>query len=255
MAIGGWLSSAVGMIGDEELTEPDWLDYFSGGVPTGEFFRLTLDELKDICGSSNKTPGINRLHEVCFIGLVSYFEAFCKDLFASIINILPDLLENLRKNGQDTSIDASRVLTYPQDLCYKIGFILAEKYDFGSAQKINAVYRALLNITPFSVSEIVAYNAILRDRNLFVHHGGMYTLSYLQQAKIINDYGKDRAFFDSLVITKDQLIEKLEFIDGVAHKLSRATHNAMAKYVSDNQINLGEQRQKAMDAIPLRGGK
>lgn len=210
---------------------------------------MTLDELKDICNSSTEKSGISRLYEVCFIGLVSYFEAFCKDHFASIVNILPDLLADLRRNGQDTSIEASRVLTYPKDLCYKIGFILAEKYDFGSAHKVNALYKSVLNITPFSVSEIEEYSHILRDRNLFVHHGGTYTLSYLQQAKIISDYGKDRAFFDSLIVTKEQLLEKIEFISSVANKLSTATHKAMAKYLRDHGIRLGKQRQKAMDAI------
>jgi len=27
--------------------EPDWLEYFSGGVPTGEYFRMTLDDLRE----------------------------------------------------------------------------------------------------------------------------------------------------------------------------------------------------------------
>ena len=68
-------------------TEPSSLDYFTGGVPTGEFFRLTLDDLSSFVDRSSNERGVNRLNEVCFIGLVSYFEAFCKDHFASILNM------------------------------------------------------------------------------------------------------------------------------------------------------------------------
>lgn len=231
------------------MTELNWLDYFSGGVPTGEYFRITLDEIKDICDLAKEKPGGSRLYEICFIGLISYFEAFCKDHFASIINIVPELLENLKKNGQDISVDAGKILVYPQDLCYRIGFILAEKYDFGSAQKINAIYKSVLNITPFSKSEIETYNTILRDRNLFVHHGGTYTLSYLQHAKIVNEHGRDRAFFDSLVVSKELLYEKIEFIGNIAFKLLKATHSAMTKLISENNICIDAQRKKALDAF------
>jgi hypothetical protein len=237
------------LVGGKGLTKLDWLDYFSGGVPSGAYFQITLDELKDICDSAKEEIGISRLYEICFIGLISYFEAFCKDHFASIINIVPDLLDNLKKSGQDISIDAGKVLLYPENLCYKMGFILAEKYDFGSAQKINAIYKSILNITPFSRSEVETYNTILRDRNLFVHHGGMYTLSYLQQAEIGSKSGTDRAFFDSLVITKESIFEKIEFIRNVAHKLLKATHRAMARHISENDMRIDEQRRKALDAF------
>src|SRR5437870_3999187 len=72
------------------LTEPDALEYFSGGVPSGEYFRLTLEDLKSISDSDdNDQRGVNRLQELCFIGLISYFEAFCKDHFAALVNIEP----------------------------------------------------------------------------------------------------------------------------------------------------------------------
>ena len=44
-----------------------WLDYFSGGVPTGEFFRMTLDDLVKTIDRSSE--GLSRVNEVCFIGL------------------------------------------------------------------------------------------------------------------------------------------------------------------------------------------
>lgn len=157
--------------------EPDWLEYFSGGVPTGEYFRMTLDDLRRISTLESDSIGINRLQEVCFIGLLSYFEAFCKDHFASLINLEPSLVMNLKANGQDVSVDASRVVFYVDEVDRRVGFILAEKYDFGTAQKINALFSALLKVTPFGTDEAKQYGILLRDRNLLVHHGGTFTMT------------------------------------------------------------------------------
>ena len=80
-----------------------WTDYFSGGVPTGAYFKMTIDQIKDICESHGEKYGIDLLNELCLIGLVAYSEAFFKYHFASIINIVPDLIEELKRNGQDTN--------------------------------------------------------------------------------------------------------------------------------------------------------
>jgi hypothetical protein len=32
----------------ESAEELSWLDYFSGGVPTGEYFRMTLEDLRKL---------------------------------------------------------------------------------------------------------------------------------------------------------------------------------------------------------------
>lgn len=146
----------------EELT---WLDYFSGGVPTGEYFRMTLEDLRKLVaptgGEFSRT-----LIEVCYIGLVSYFEAFCKDHFAAIVNILPTTAIRLRDKGQDTMVDVAVLLRTKADLTSQVGFLLAEKFDFGTPQKVNALYGALVTVTPFSKDEASTYDRILRDRHL-----------------------------------------------------------------------------------------
>lgn len=79
----------------------DWLDLFSGGVPTAPFFfSYTLDGLEKLYLTQSDKRGGRQLNELCAIGLVAYFEAFCKDHFASIINIEPSLLKNLSKMGR-----------------------------------------------------------------------------------------------------------------------------------------------------------
>lgn len=195
--------------------EHSWLDYFSGGVPTGEFFRLTLESVgKTFQRTSN---GMNRTNELCLIGLVSYFEAFCKDHFASILNIEPRFVVALRDAGQDTLIDPAHLLEFRDEWSIRIGFLVAEKFDFGSAQKINALYGALLKISPFGKDEAKYYASILRDRNLLVHHGGTITLAYAKQSEALGSV-LSRPFFDSLVVEAPYFDERLVFIEKIAKK-------------------------------------
>lgn len=226
---------------------PDWLDYFSGGVPTGEFFRMTLEDLTKTVNRS--AQGLNRVNEICFIGLISYFEAFCKDHFASILNIEPALLATLRDNGQDTQIDPARLLEFRDYWLIRLGFLVAEKFDFGTAQKINALYGALLKITPFSKEEAKYYEGILRDRNIFVHHGGTVTLAYSTQKAPLQEHRNFRPFFDSLVVTSEYFDERLEFIKGIAQKILKATHSALHHYVEQSGSEYHPERLKAVDAF------
>ncbi|TAJ75483.1 hypothetical protein EPO44_21985 [bacterium] len=228
-------------------SEPSWLDYFSGGVPTGEFFRMTLDDLTKTINRSSQ--GLNRVNEVCFIGLVSYFEAFCKDHFASVLNIEPTLLVSLRDNGQDTLIDPSRLLEFRDEWSIRLGFLVAEKFDFGTAQKINALYGSLLKITPFSKDEAKYYEGILRDRNLFVHHGGMFTPTYSTQNKLFSESNAVRPFFDSLVVGPEYFDERLEFIKGVARKILKASHSALHTFIEKSGVSYLPERMKAVDAF------
>lgn len=38
----------------ESAEELSWLDYFSGGVPTGEYFRMTLEDLRDLVDTATE---------------------------------------------------------------------------------------------------------------------------------------------------------------------------------------------------------
>src|SRR5689334_3972624 len=196
--------------------EPSWLEYFAGGVPTGEYFRITLKDLRevvDLKDADEQWPGTSRFQQLCFIGAVCYFEAFCKDHFASLLNIEPALVTNLKTAGQDTTVDAAHVVLYGQEIDYRIGFVLAEKYDFGSAQKINSAFYSLLKVTPFSRDDAERYSEILRDRNLLVHHGGTFTLKYLEQKGSTAD-ARANAFFNSRAVQAEDVLKLLEFFEG-----------------------------------------
>lgn len=230
--------------------EPGWFEYFSGGVPTGEYFRMTLDDLRDVSAlQDDDLSGINRLQELCFIGLLSYFEAFCKDHFASLINLEPSLVANLKASGQDVSVDATHVALYGEEVNHRLGFVLAEKYDFGTAQKINALFGGLLRVTPFSSDEAKRYGALLRDRNLLIHHGGTLTLAYLEQNSGLPDKLRSDAFFNSRSPRREEVITAIAFIEGVAKKTLRASHGALVGYLDARGERYSGERKKVMEGI------
>lgn len=228
--------------------EPDWLEYFSGGVPTGEYFRMTLGDLRDALVPSPQVPSpIVNLPELCFIGLISYFEAFCKDHFASLINLEPGLTVNLKRSGQDVSIDSTHVVLFGSTLNYRLGFLLAEKYDFGTPKKINALFSALLKITPLGREDMKRYAALLRDRNLLVHHGGIYTLAYLEQDS--NPNAVTDAFFQSKKLSAHDVANAIDFLEAIAKKLLRSSHRALTKEIEEQGISYSGDRQKALESI------
>lgn len=233
----------------ESVEELSWLDYFSGGVPTGEYFRMTLEDLRKLADlATDESP--RSLIELCYIGLASYFEAFCKDHFAAIINILPTTAIRLRDKGHNTTLDVAVLLQTKADLTSNLGFLLAEKFDFGTPQKVNALYGALLTVTPFSRDEASVYERILRDRNLLVHHGGTFTWSYLQQMRSAGlDPDASRMFFDSRVVTKEAFLQDVQFFEDIARKLLKSTHSGAKRLVAEEGLTLGKERQKAIDAF------
>src|SRR5438067_923968 len=85
----------------------DWLELNAGGVPVSISFKMALDDLRGIAEKSPVSRGINRQLELCLVGLVSYFEGFCKDLFGLSLNVYPELVEGLSAGpeGRDVSID------------------------------------------------------------------------------------------------------------------------------------------------------
>lgn len=230
------------------------VEYFAGGVPTGMVFRGVLEDIRKIStDNANPIRVIDRLQEICFVGALSYFEAFCKDHFASLINIEPSLIEQLKDSGKDVMIDGATAALYGSSMSHKLGFLISEKYDFGTAQKIKSLYTALLKITPFSKDETHTYSALLRDRNLLVHHGGTYTMRYLSTHPTFGTVEpKEEAFMNSRVITHDDVVSAVSFLGAIANKMTQASHNALLKYIESAGFAYNDERKKALDFILLR---
>ena len=220
------------------------LDYFAGGVPAGPMLSLHLDELKSLAQQQGKTPhGRNLILELAFIGLFSYFEAFCKDHFASIINIAPVLAQRLKAHGHNTNIDAADILSIGEHISARVGFLLAEKYDFGTPRKINALYHALLQVSPFSTNEAKKFDKLLADRNLIVHHGGVYTMKYTQQWLELMD---KKIFLDSVVIDPTSFSKALSLIEEIGKKTVQSTHRRLEELVEQLHEALDPEWKRAL---------
>lgn len=236
------------------MPSPRSLDYFSGGVPTGAVFKSILDDINQINASSQRSRGIDRLSELCFVGALSYFEAFCKDHAGSIISIAPHLIEQFRAGGYDTSIDAHKVVKLGENLEARIGFLILEPIDFGGARKINSIYSCLLKITPFSKADVIHYEELLRDRNLIVHHGSVFTTRYLDQSKAGRtlDLASD-AYMNSLVLDADRVTAATSFLWEIASKTLMASYKVLQAQAAEGLLTLDPERQKALDYFKWSG--
>lgn len=204
---------------------------FPGGLPPAMIFEQSVAEVDRLVeeivdvefdGSVLLNPRV----EIALIGLVAYFEAFCRGQFASIINICPLLLKAFGRKRGPVSIppdDLFQATDHPQP---HIGFLLAEQYDFGGSRAINGLFRDLLEITPFSSDDASRYEALLHDRHLLVHHGGTYTLQYAKQ-RLPEDQVKQLAFHDSILIKKQDYLEASKFISSIVEKMARATYHKL----------------------------
>jgi len=223
------------------------LEYFAGGVPTGASFKLRLNELREIVlqASDGHRESVGGL---AYIGLTAYFESFFKDHFGSMVSIVPSLTTNLAARGHETHIDMALLTKSETDLRHRLGFYLAERYDFGTPQKVNAVFGALLGLSPFSKDEATKYDRVLHDRNLLVHHGGTYTTSYLKAAA--KRFGTDepsRAYWDGLRISPNRFQDDANLVDSIGRKVIKSSHAAISRYVQDNGIVLRGARRKALE--------
>jgi hypothetical protein len=94
------------------------LDVFVTGVPAGATFNDNTDALLHIVRQ------LDLATHVCYIGLIAYFEAFCKDHFASLVNICPELLVQFKQKGHDVGIDATDLLSLASLSQHQIGFLI-----------------------------------------------------------------------------------------------------------------------------------
>lgn len=224
-----------------------WLDFFSGGVPALDYFLLQVKELRKIADASPEEMGINVTAELCVIGLAAYFEAFCKNEFAAVINICPETLDGfaLKRECKVSARSLLHIVSGPRS---RLGFLIAEEYDFGSAKTINGLFQDLLSITPFSKGGAKRYGEFLNDRNLLVHHGGIYTAKYSGQRFERRSIGP-RVYFDSLVVKKTNVHQWSDFITDEATKMGNATRTALSAFVVSNKIRCDAKKKMAIQAL------
>jgi hypothetical protein len=194
---------------------------------------------------------INPASQVASIGLLSYFEAFCKHQFAAILNILPSLAKTFCRKRGEPKIEFSTITSLNGEFQRNIGFALGEVYDFGTAKNINAIFRDLLLITPFNKEEESKFNEIVYKRNLLVHHGGFYTLQFLKGQGFSEDFQR-QAFRGAVKIDTEDYHEISDFLFEMAMKIARATVKALRSVPEYMSIAEDDERVLMVEEL-LRG--
>jgi hypothetical protein len=232
-----------------------WLDFHPGGVPAGIVFD---GQVKDACELADMRPrdkgdlrrGVGA--EFAFIGLIAYFEGFCKNHTAAIINICPQLVRELAERGREIKLRPVDILDYGENLSTQFGSLVVEKIDFGTAKAINGFYKDLLGITPLSKREADRFHALLEDRHLIVHHGNVLTPNYASERFIRREMGRSRIFLDSLDVTTDHVRAAGRFLHELSVKLRIGSRHALAAFVKKNRLRLPKPNR---EAVKLLGNK
>jgi hypothetical protein len=221
------------------------LDYFAGGVPPYAIFQMHIESIQKLLVSEVRGWD-STIEELAFIGVVSYTEAFFKDHFASILNILPHKASALKKGNRDVNVDLTDLLGLDDPLHSKFGFLLSERFNFGNPKSINALYGDLLLITPFSTENATAFDRIIATRNLLVHHGGMLTSQFNKGLPLEN---RERVYFDSVRVTKATVCDAAILAITIASKLVRGTESKMSSELAG--LEADDTRSKALEMMAM----
>lgn len=212
--------------------EQNVLDFFTGGVPAFTVFAGNLASIVELLF----VPGVgsdSTVRELALIGVVSYTEAFFKDHFASILNVMPEKASGLRNCGRNVAVDVPDLIGLGDGpLRHKFGFLLSERFDFGTPKAVNALYKDLLLVTPFSKNKAAEFDVVLGIRNLLVHHGGIYTLQFNNATSATT---QDRVFQDSVPVTRELIGGAASLVLDIAKSTVKATASKLLSELGDAQ--------------------
>jgi hypothetical protein len=225
----------------------EWQGYYAGGIPPLAFFYERTEEIKRLASSAPLQSSV--ILELCFIGLASYFEAYCKAQFAAVINICPQVLEEFSES-REVSVRLKQLLTIVPDITYRLGSLLSEEFNFGSAKSINGLFRDILNITPFSKDEMKRFAVFINDRNLLVHHGGIFTFKY-KRRKFTDKLKSDIAQRKSLVISKEEIEDWAKFLWHIAEKLANSIQPKLKELMLQKTIEIDTERETAISGLNI----
>ncbi|MDD4871599.1 MAG: hypothetical protein PHR77_13665 [Kiritimatiellae bacterium] len=226
------------------------LNCFPGGLAPFMIFDATVAEADKLVKETEDVEFdgsimLNPRVEIAFIGLLAYFEAFCKGQFASILNICPRLLRSFGKKRGPVSLqldDLFEATDHPQPY---IGFLLSEQYNFAGARQINGLFRDLIQITPFSKDEAKKYDQLLQDRHLLVHNGGIYTLAYARQRFPAQEL-RPLAFRDSLLVKKQDYFDASAFLSTIVRKITNASYQGLEDMFRGRATDLPQEQYVAI---------
>jgi len=233
------------------------LHCFPGGLPPWMIYDMSVADIDELVQAhvEDVADGVslnNTLIEIAYIGVVSYFEAFCAGQFASLINVCPYLLAGFSKKRAEVTVSPEDLMQIVQDHHGLLGYLITDKYDFGTPNKVNGLYADLLGITPFTKDEARRYDKCLANRNLLVHHGGMFTLKHARQiAKLVE---RGRPFMDSLVLRKSDYVELSTLLAAMVEKITRACYPIVREAVEEHCVDLQQDQYAAITYLEFPEG-
>jgi hypothetical protein len=237
---------------DEEIGK-EATQFFVGGLPPSLRFEIEfhkLFHLVEVHKNDRWYQEKNPAAEVAWIGLIAHFEAFCKHQFAALLNICPSLISNFSLKRPQASLKLTDVVALLGQFERNIGFLIAEQYDFGSPEKINGLFRDLLNVTPFSQDEGEHFEDLLLKRHLLVHHAGILTLQFLKQSSVPK-FITEQAFRESIEITTEQYGQMSDFLFEMSLKITCGTVRGLRAHIGDAS-SIDATRQGAIELL-LKG--
>jgi len=240
------LSFQFGLVEIPEVSPSELFgfDFFAGGVASGEMFTIELMNLRTLVVTS-EVPEYDSRCQIATIALLAYAEAFFRGHFASMINICPQLVRNLKRaTNRDISIDPAELLDLQRQEMW--GFLLAQKYEFNNPKSINGIFTDLIGVTPFSMTERKRYQPLIDDRNLLVHHGGIYKSGGKIRSPVKTGA---RVFYDSVVIPRSEFGARAFFVEGLIRKTLDVSGKALRKFIHDQNIALEKDRQDALEMV------
>jgi hypothetical protein len=223
--------------------------FYAGYVPSGEYFRMTAGHVVELAEEEvGRSP---TRHNLCFIGLIAYFEAFAKDQLGSVLSLAPAAIDRLKAAGHSTDIAAREALNLKEDIEHQIGFLIAHRLDLGTARKINAAFATAVKITPFGKDDVARYDKMLRDRNLLVHHGGTYTSAYIEQAYDEIDPQERIAHAYSIKLASNDIREAADFLRQIARSMVNASAKALHMIATADGSAADPSRRKAIEFMAV----
>ncbi|WP_183560896.1 hypothetical protein [Mucilaginibacter sp. SP1R1] len=228
-------------------------EYFVGKIAPFLLFEMEFHGLSYVVENHKNDrwyPDINPAAQVANIGLLSYFEAFCKHQFAAILNLFPSIILDFATKRGEPKIEISTVVGYGDNFKKNVGFLLAESYDFGSPKAINSLFCDILKVSPFSKDEEKTMNEIIHRRNLIVHHGGYLTHQYVSRKgpKALTV----KPFKDEIKIGTDDYYTNADFLFEMAIKIVKCTVKSLKKFPEYIALDPNDDRIKAVSEM-LRG--
>jgi hypothetical protein len=188
----------------------------------------------------------NTAAELGVIGVIAYFEAFCKHQFAALVHCCPSLLIEFGKRRPQASISIRDLATVGERYSDGIGYVVAEHFDFGSSKGTNGLFFDLLEISVFSSDEMKRMDAFLNKRHLLVHHSGIITQKYALENKCqITPRGG--VFQDSVEITGIHFQEVANFFRTLGRKIAEQTCKKLEQALERNPEFAPNAR---LDALP-----